>query len=876
MAERPRRTLFSLLLRLLPREFRGDFGRAMEADFAAQERDATRAGEHARLRLWLRTVPSLVRLAFVERRGAFASDLHFSFRMMARAPGFTAAAAATLAIGIGATTAVFSTVNATLLRPLPYPLSDQLVDVHTKSLGAFITTGLLSPVEIYALNDAHDVVARAAGYLSPSQDVTILDNDGRPSQLAGTAVTDGFFEVLGLPMTLGRAFTPEEHARGVKNAPLPAVVLSYDTWKTLYGRDPQILSRMMHLSGGMAVSVVGVAAPGLDVPHGTQFWFNARLSPQEINHNYGAILRLRPGATMDILRAEGAVRMADLARTIPSDVDRAYVMRSLVSSVVGDLRPLLLIVLGATLLLLVLAASNVTNLLLARGTARSREMAVRAALGAGRGRVVRQMVTESLALATVGTVAGVALAFGAVHAMLVLGASSLPRLQSVPFDGRVLLFAIGVLAVSAVAMGVAPAWRLSRVDIRTLLNDSGRTTSASRGTSRTMGGLIVAEIALAVALVAGAAWLVQSFARLRATDPGFVAGGRLVADVTATRRLRSPEARAWQDGLVNAVRSSTPGLTVGSATTFPFLADLDGTLRMQVQGRPYDLKDMRGARIRIADAGFFTAMGSRLLRGRFFSSADRHDTERVAIVNRAFVRMFFGDEDPLNRTIAFGYPNVDPATSSRIVGVVENIRYKSLEQDAEPSIYLPLAAQESPPRRVFVVAASRDRDLDELVAPVQTALKEFDPQAIVRLEPATSIVSATLERQELGMTLMLIFGVTALVLGAIGIYGVIAYAAGQRRSEIATRMALGASRADVFWLMIGSGERLGFIGLLLGLGVAHIGGRVVARYVFAMRASDPRVLAGAFLAVALVTLVAIAIPAVRTCRLDPSSALRSD
>ncbi|MGH9409286.1 MAG: ABC transporter permease [Vicinamibacterales bacterium] len=242
MDEPPRRPerhrLFRLLLRLLPDEFRGDFGRDMDVDFAEQQRDARHLGARAILILWLRTLPSVVRLALVERLGAFRADLHFAFRMMARAPGFTAAAVATLAIGIGATTAVFSTVNATLLRPLPYPDSDQLVDVHTKSLGTWITTGLLSPVEIYALDDAHDVVARAAGYVSPSQDLTVLDTDGTPIQLAGTAVTDGFFDVLGLPMTLGRAFTPEEHARGVKNAPLPAVVLSYDTWKTLYGGDP--------------------------------------------------------------------------------------------------------------------------------------------------------------------------------------------------------------------------------------------------------------------------------------------------------------------------------------------------------------------------------------------------------------------------------------------------------------------------------------------------------------------------------------------------------------------------------------------------------------------------------------------------------------
>jgi hypothetical protein len=314
----------------------------------------------------------------------------------------------------------------------------------------------------------------------------------------------------------------------------------------------------------------------------------------------------------------------------------------------------------------------------------------------------------------------------------------------------------------------------------------------------------------------------------------------------------------------------------GATATFPFLADQDGTLRVGIQGRPDDPADMRGARIRIAGTGFFEAMGTKLLAGRLFTTADRLDGEPVIVVNHAFVRTFFPDGDSLNHRVAVGYPQVDPKSASRIVGVVDDVRYRSLEQDAEPAIYRPLGQLQFPPLRQTVAIASRDHDPDALVVPIRDAMKQFDPRAIVRFDRATSIVSATLQRQALGMTLMLIFGATALVLGAIGIYGVIAYAATQRRAEIATRMALGASRWDVFWLMFGSGERLGAVGLAIGVAIAYVGGRIVAGSVSGVSASDPLVLAGAFVAVAAVTLLAIAIPAVRACRLDPALALRSE
>ncbi len=808
---------------------------------------------------------------------ALLSDLQYALRQLRKTPLFACAAIATLAIGIGATTAIFSTVNATLLRPLPYPRSGELVDVHTRLVDGRVTSGLLSAVEIAALNDLHSVVDRAAGLSSQPFDATLMRDDGTPVNVVMNGVTEGFFDILNLPMSRGRAFTHDEHVAGGRDAPL-AVVVSYRTWTTLFGRDPAIIGKTIRIAEApVTTTIVGVASPALDLPHDTDFWLNFRTNPQDVAHVFATILRPRPGVTLGRLRGAAAVAMTGLARTVPSDVGREYVARSLVSSMVGDLGPTLLIVLGATALLLVLACVNVTNLLLARGMARTREIAVRAALGASRARVVRQLLTESMVLATAGAFAGLLLAYTAVRVLLVLGASKLPRLDAVPFDWRVLLFALVVLLFSGLTMGVAPAWRLAATDLRTLLNESGRNTTSSRATSRIMSSMIVAEITLAIALVAGAGWLVQSFARLRTTDPGFTPEGRLVVDVRPTRGFPQPaEGQVWSDEMLRHLRAATGDALVGSASTFPLRTDHDGILNIELDTEAPDPNSVRGGHIRIVTPGFFEAMGIKLLSGRTFTADDRKGTQPVVIVNRAFARRYFPSADPLTGAFAWGYPTVDRKTMSRIVGVVQDVRYKSLAEEAEPTYYLPQAQSPFPILRPAVVVATHGRNPDALVSGIRAELKRFDPQLIVAFTTAPQIVAETLSRQELGMTLMLIFGATALALAAIGIYGVIAYAAAQRSGEIATRIALGASGRHVFWLMMSAGQWLALAGLLIGLAVAYAGGRVVASSVYEMRAADPVVLIAACALVAGVTFAATMIPAIRATRLDPVRALRSE
>ncbi len=510
-------------------------------------------------------------------------------------------------------------------------------------------------------------------------------------------------------------------------------------------------------------------------------------------------------------------------------------------------------------------------------------MTVRAALGARRGRIVRQLLTESVVLSACGAIAGLGVAFIAVRVMLVLGASKLPRLESVPFDGRVLLFTLAVLLFTGLTMGLAPAMRLAKSDLRTLLNESGRNTTASRGASRIRSAMIVLEIALAIALVAGAGWLVQSFTRLRTLNAGFDARGRLELDIRTTRKFEQPDAAlAWSTAMLERVRTASGGLA-GAATTLPLHPDRDGALDIEIGGEPSDPNQSHGAHTRFASVGYFEAMGIRLAAGRAFTTDDRRGGQPVAIVNRAFVRRYIPNADPLMASFAYGYPTVDRKTMTRIIGVVDDARYKSLAEPAEPDFYLCEEQAGFPFLRNSVVIAPRggasagtDARMSNIVSNIRADLKRFDPDIVVNFTTAQAVVNESLSRQQLGVSLMLIFGATALTLAAIGIYGVLADAVAQRRGEIATRMALGASARQVFWLIMLDGHRLALVGLVLGLAGAYAGGRIVASSVYEMRASDPMILATAGILATVITLAATMIPAIRATRLDPVQALRSD
>ena len=801
-------------------------------------------------------------------------DLRFALRNLRRTPAFPLAAIATLALGIGATTAIFSTVNAVLLRPLPYPAPDDLYGLRTFLTDGRVTTGLLSAAEITRINELAPSAVRAAG-VAPL-DATLLRQDGTPLRTRVYGVSEGFFGLFGLPMTLGSDVTGEPIAG---NGP-PTVVISYRAWESLFGRDPAIVGKPIRFVE-ISTTIAGVAPAGFDTPHGADFWFGRPLNRQDVNHSLDGYLRVKPGTNVERARSELDAVMAAVRRDLPESArSRVFVVRPLVESIVGDLKPILIVVLAATGVLLVLACVNVTNLLLARGAARAREMAVRIALGAKRGRIVRQLLTESILLAALGTAVGLLVASAGVRLLLVLGASRLPRLEAVPFDGRVLTFALIALVVSGLLVGFAPALRLARTDVKTLINETGRSSSAGRGTGRWLSALTIAEVALAITLVAGAGWLIRSFASLRTMDPGFDTEQRLIFDVAfaGPRYLSAtgspdPVAIATRD-LTGRLRSIGGVTAVATTANFPLRNAQENSLFLQITGEAFNTERPMGARQRFVSPGFFAAMGIGQIAGRDFSERDRPDSPAVAVVNETFVRRYLGGRDPLTVRFSSGYPTIRDGSETAIVGIVEDVHQRTLVDAPEPAFYSSLT--QAPIGRLTVVLHAPVRDPIALVPAIRREVQAIDPLMPVDAQLVTELVGSTIERQQLGMTLMLWFGAAAVALATVGIYGVIAYATAERRAEVATRLALGATPRDVFWLVLRQGRTLVAAGAATGLLIAYFAGRLLSTRIYAVRAFDPVILGAALVLVVVIALAATVVPAYRASRLPPAAVLRPD
>jgi len=808
-------------------------------------------------------------------------DVRVTLRAFRRSPGFPLTAIATLALGIGATTAIFTALSAVLLKPLPYPNPDDLYSLRTALTDGRITTGLLSGGEIYRLNDPSLSIERAAGF--QSGDLTLLAADDTPSHVTVYGVTEGFFEVFGLPMTTGgfsstdfTPFQPPAPNAPPQQGPLPAVVISTRLWKTLYNGDPAVIGKPIRFAEFNS-TISGVAPRDFDMPHGADIWIAQRTPSNDVNHGQQGFVRLRHGTTIERAKAGMSSVMNGLARDFPaSDKNRIYVTKPLVESIVGDLGPILIIVMSATGLLLLLASVNVANLLLARSAARAREMAVRAALGAGWGRLVRQLLTESMVLAAAGTIVGVAVGALGLRALLAIGASTLPRLDTVPFDTRVLVFSLLMLIVTGAIIGLAPAVRLMRSDMKTLMNDNSRSASAGRGTTRWLMTMTVAEVALAIMMLAGAGWLVRGFANLRRTDAGFVADKRLLFDVSFLgARYPNPETvRQAHLDLVAAVKGVRGVSDVGLVSAYPMRGTLEGSLLAQFHGEPFDALSAPHTRQRLASPGLFTAMGTPIIKGRDFGSGDLPNTIPVAIVNRVFVERYLKDRDPIGVQFSAGYPTPDPRNEVTIVGVVGDVRQNSLAEPAEPAFYAPLS--QFPLQSATVVVSMAGSDPIALERAIRAEMRKLNPSMAVDFELASDVVGGTLRRQQLGMALMLIFGGIAIVLAAVGIYGVVSYAGSLRREEMATRLALGASPRSVFVLVLKQGVMLGLIGAAIGLTLAYFSGQVISNRVYAIRASDPLILGLATLLITGITFLATTIPALRAARLSPANVLRPE
>jgi predicted permease len=808
-------------------------------------------------------------------------DIRVTLRAFRRSPGFPLTAIATLALGIGATTAIFTALSAVLLNPLPYPNPQDLYSLRTALTDGRVTTGLLSGGEIFRLNDPKFAIERAAGV--QAGDLTLLAADGTPSRVQVYAVTEGFFELFGLPMTMGgfshddfTPFQPPPPNAPPQQLPPPAIVISQRLWKQLYNSDPAVIGKPIRFAE-FNTTISGVAPRGFDIPHSADIWFAQRTPSNDVNHGQEAFMRLKHGMTLERAKGEMTTVMNGLATDFPqADRNRIYVQRPLVESIVGDLGPILIIVMSATGLLLLLACVNVANLLLARGAARAREMAVRAALGAGWGRMVRQLLTESAVLATAGTIVGVGIGALGLRALLSIGAAKLPRLDAVPFDARVLLFALVTLLITGAIIGLAPAVRLLRSDMKTLMNDSSRSASAGRGTARWLMAMTVAEVALAIMLVAGAGWLVRGFANLRNTNAGFVTDKRLLFEVSFIGpRYPTPVAvqQAHVD-LVTAVRTIRGVADVGLVSAYPMRGALEGSLLAQFHGEPFDAANPPGTRQRAASPGLFAAMGTPIIKGRDFGPGDLPTTVRVAVVNRVFVDRYLKGRDPIGVQFSAGYPAPDPRNEVTIIGVVDDVRQKSLAEPAEPAFYA--STTQFPLRRLTAVVSMSTADVASVERAIRAEVRKLNPTMALDFQLASDVVGATLRRQELGMTLMLVFGGIAIVLAAVGIYGVVSYAGSLRRDEMATRLALGATPQSVFLLVMKQGVMLGLLGAAIGVGLAYFSGQIISNRVYAIRASDPVMLGIATLLITGITLLSTMIPAFRAARLNPANVLQSE
>ncbi|HEX6107349.1 MAG TPA: ABC transporter permease [Gemmatimonadales bacterium] len=798
---------------------------------------------------------------------SFRQDLRFALRSLARTPGFALAAVATLALGIGANTAVFSVVHAVLLRPLPFEAADRLVMVW----GRHVTIGR----ETASLPDFLDWrrdARRFEGMAAVTQTRYNLAGDGEPEVIRGARATAALFPLLGVGATVGRVFVGDEERGGASRV----VVLSDGFWRRRYGANPDVVGRSIQLSGVPHI-VIGVAPPALRLQHDVDVW-----APLVTDTTLGrradfltVIGRLRPGVTVPQAQEELSTIAARLEREYPeSNSGWSAEVIGLQEDMVAGVRPALLVFMGAVGLVLLIACANVANLMLARITSREREVTIRAALGASRRRLARQLLTESIVLALAGGTVGLLLAVWGVQAVRLLEPGTLPRAAEVDLDLEVLGFAIGLALVTGLLFGLVPAWRVLGGDLHAGLKDGGRGTGAS-GVQRARAALVLAEVALAFMLLVGAALLLRSFERLQRVDPGFAGQGLLTARIAFPRNGYAEEERrvAFGTELLERLRA-TPGVRGAALVSDPPLGGNPPAWSFLIGGVEQPAPGVvQDALVHFASPDFFSLFGIPLLEGRAFSASDRAGAPPVALIGRALAERYWPGQSPLGQRITFGDP-ADSAAWLTIVGVVGDVRQETLAAPTHPQAYIPVA-QFAP--RTVVVGVRGEGDPLALLPTLKRRLAELDP-ALPLSEIATmdQVVAATLARPRLNAGLLGGFALAALLLATVGIYGVITYGVVQRTRELGIRMALGAGSARLLREVVSQGLLPVAAGLALGAVGALLGTRVLRSLLFGVGATDPLTFAGVTVVLLLVALIASYLPARRASRADPMVALRND
>jgi len=800
-----------------------------------------------------------------------AHDVRHAIRLLVKRPGFAALAILTLALGVGATTAIFTVVDAILLRPLPFAEPDRLVQVHIRG----------GDGNRYPLPDADYLAWRSLNRTADAVAVwesgkATLTGAGPAEEIGAAGVTDRFFAVLGARPLLGRVFQQGDDAAGAA----PVVVLSHGFWARRFNSDPAIVGRSLAL-GGLSHTIVGVMPAGFRFPlDDIDVWQNLEMKPPSRRGPFytTGLARLKSGATLDELRANLRSVAASLKRQYPAPEDWTLEALPLRESLVGNVRRTLYVLFGAVGFLLLIATVNVANLLLARATTREREIALRGALGAGRGRIVAQLLTESLVLSILAGTVGLALASWGTRVLIALAPDGIPRLDEVRMNMPVFVFALAIASASGLLFGLVPALRAARSSLVSTLKEGGRGGLGARQ-RRVQRTLVVVEVALALVLSVGAGLMIRSLAALQRVSPGFDATHLLTFEIALPRTLYPEEqnVRAFYDRLLERLEAIPGVRSAGLSISLP-PATLQVTDNFMVEGQTLPPNQSAPvAPLVMASDHFFATLGVPLVRGRLFDARDAPDAPPVVIVNEALARKYYPGVDPIGRRFKIGGPERPVAANNpwrTVVGVVGDVKYSGLDTPPEPTFYTPFRQITWRGQFVSVRATADPR---QLAASAQAVVASLDPNIpVANVRTMDQLMAASVAPPRFRTTLVSAFAFVGLLLAAIGIYGVMASAVADRTYELGVRMALGADRSTVLRMVMGEAAVLAAIGVAVGSLGAFPAARVIQSLLFGVAASDTLTFAVTSVVLVAAALAASYVPARRAMRIDPMAALRAE
>jgi putative ABC transport system permease protein len=795
-------------------------------------------------------------------------DVRYGVRMLVRNPGFTFVAVAALALGIGANAAIFSVVNAVLLRPLPYDNPDRLMMIRETKLPQFPEFSV-SPGNFLEWQKQNKVFERMVAIRNSTFN---LLGAGEPERLRAMRVTDGFLSILGERPEIGRDFLPEEDQLGHNQV----VIISNGLWQRRFGGEKNILGRTIVLDGQI-YTVIGVMKAAFRFQESTMdLWmpmaFTSDQTQEYGGHYLQALGRLKAGASVEQARLEMSAIADRLAEQHP-DQDKGWGVKimPLPEFTVHTIKPALLVLLGAVSFVLLIACANVANLLLARAATRQKEIGIRTALGAGRWRIVRQLLTESVLLSLLGGAAGLLLAMWGMPVLLSLAPQDLLRVNDITLDSRVLIFTFVAALLTGVIFGLVPAIQASVANPNEILKEAGRGSTEGGQRQFVRSALVVFEIAMALVLLVGAGLMIKSFQRLQKVDPGFNAENALTVEVSLPERKypKNDQQSAFYTQLIDKV-STLPGAQSVAATNVVPLSGNDFVLGFDIKGSPLNTEgDTRSTNYYAVSADYFNTMGIRILKGRSFTAHDTKDSPRVAIINETMARKFFPGEDPIGRfiNVTFG-----PTSYREIVGIASDVKQYSLDQETTMQTYEPYTQTPFPSMTLVVHAKGDPSNLSSIIR--RSVLELDKDQPVSGIKTLAENLSASLAQQRFAMLLLVVFAFVAMMLAGVGIYGVMSYSITQRTHEIGIRRALGASTRDVLKLVVGHGMILTLIGLMVGLSGAFALTRLMNTLLFGVSATDVTTFAFFSVSLTIVAVVACLVPALRALKVDPMTALR--